>query len=89
MDKKALYSLTHDADGNAFYWIIGTPQKRPRAKKPDFTVWFRGYDLAGLKKTWDYLKKCTAPEEFLIMDCYGRGMNLKQCMEILEARGKI
>lgn len=56
MTEKAFYNLTHDGNGNAFSWIVATEKDNGKGKKPDLTIWARGYTVERLHAFADYLK---------------------------------
>lgn len=57
MTQKAFCELTHDGGGNPFSWIVATEKDNGPRKKPDLTIWARGYTLERLHSFADYLKK--------------------------------
>lgn len=57
MTQKAFYNLTHDGGGNPFSWIVATEKDNGPKKKPDLTIWARGYTLERLHAFAEYLKK--------------------------------
>lgn len=59
MTEKAFYNLTHDENGNALSWIVATEKANGKGKKPDLTIWARGYTVERLHAFADYLKGST------------------------------
>ena len=60
MTKKAFYELTHDGEGMPLSWIIATEKDNGKKKKPDLTVWARGYSLERLHAFAEYLQKSSS-----------------------------
>lgn len=56
MTKEAYYNLTHDNDGNMVSWIVATPVNNGAGRKPDLTVWARGFTVERLLSFAEYLK---------------------------------
>ena len=68
MTKKALYSLTHDANGQPVSWIIGTAKDNGPRKKPDLVVWAKGHTPEKLHQFAEYLKGTTCFDSFLLIE---------------------
>ena len=69
MTQKAFYELTHDGGGNPFSWIVATEKDNGPRKKPDLTIWARGFTLDRLYSFADYLKKSSINyDAFLLIE---------------------
>lgn len=87
MTKKALYSLTHDADGQPVSWIIGTAKDNGQRKKPDLVVWAKGYTVEKLLQFAEYLKGTTCFDSFLLIEAKtGNVCQLAAYMAYVEAK---